>query len=730
MSRNPHANSGSSHWILRTVLLLISVLAFPPFASAQGAAGNGVKGWSYYISLDHQGYTSDPVDACQKTAKNHMNSELVDMRPSIHAAHSSLMYDCKYYNFVRAVGPQEIPPQWYGSTEFYCEYPYEKREPGICVKKPERPAPPPSGGGAPGGGSGGPPGGCGTGAPGGCVGNPVFISSGGKIQTETDFTSNGSWPLRVNRTYRTLRENSVGSQSAGQAWSFSFDRLFYISASSSGRPTTINVIDGDGSYFRFYWDSSQARYQSSFDKKASLEPLDASLTEWTFTHPNGRIDRFKKFYSGDHTFERYLMVSTQTLDGQAAFFTYRPESLNLQTISEGTGRELRLEWTSYAVSSISGPEGSVRYSYDWLEMPGSWTEAPFTKRLIAVEYFDAAGNSVGKKDYHYEDPHNRYLLTGITDENGTRFANFTYDDNGRAILSEHAGGAVRHTFAYPDDKTRVITDPLGTARTFTITDFNAGGVITGQSLPNGTGLSGGAKKLTFSWAMMASQTDFNGNKTCYLNDLDRGVETTRVEGLSDSAPCPYEATEPLSATDSRRITSRWHPDFAAPTAVAEPRRIITHLYNGQRDATGNVVACAGNATLPNGKPIAVICRKTIQPTSDLNGEKGFAAQTAGAPRAWTYTYNGRGQLLTSTGTANSKGRAETEVRTYYEDTTASHSVGDLASITDAAGERTLFLEYTNSGMPARVRRANGQTISLEYGPRQRLVRACQIFCVA
>ena len=56
------------------------------------------------------------------------------------------------------------------------------------------------------------------------------------------------------------------------------------------------------------------------------------------------------------------------------------------------------------------------------------------------------------------------LLTGITDENGVRFATWTYNCAGLVISSEHAGQVERYTFSYPGDRvgatsSTVVTDP-------------------------------------------------------------------------------------------------------------------------------------------------------------------------------------------------------------------------------------------------------------------------------
>src|SRR4029077_2282190 len=49
-------------------------------------------------------------------------------------------------------------------------------------------------------------------------------------------------------------------------------------------------------------------------------------------------------------------------------------------------------------------------------------------------------------------------LTGIVDESGARFATFGYDTQGRAVSTEHAGGAERKTFIYTSPSATTITD--------------------------------------------------------------------------------------------------------------------------------------------------------------------------------------------------------------------------------------------------------------------------------
>jgi RHS repeat-associated protein len=168
-------------------------------------------------------------------------------------------------------------------------------------------------------------------------------------------------------------------------------------------------------------------------------------------------------------------------------------------------------------------------------------------------------------------------------------------------------------------------------------------------------------------------------------------------------------------------STQWHPDWPLKSAIAEANRITTYVYNGERGADGQVAHCAGDATLPNAKPIAVLCSKTIQATTDNNGTLGFAAAKTGTARSWQYTYNSVGQMLTRSGPADASGNVDALRLIYYADTSESHTIGDLASATNGAGEMTVIREYSKDGLATNIRQPGGQTIKLVYGPRRRLV---------
>lgn len=442
--------------------------------------------------------------------------------------------------------------------------------------------------------------------------------------------------------------------------------------------------------------------------------MSTEYDDWLLTTADGRVERYKK------TNGVFQMISSHSADGDTTTYSYDADN-RLVLISDDYGRSVKINWQGSEVDSIEGPRGSVRYQYEQAAVPGQDAITGMA-RLDAVHFHDSNGTLISSKRYHYEHESNRYLLTGITDENGARFATYAYNEFGSTILSEHAGGVGRYTFDYSSESARRITDPLGTERILNVSyQFNdTRGRITSESQPAGAGCSASASALTYtSDGDVASSTNFNGQKTCFVTDPSRGLETRRISGLPADMSCPAGVSG--SAFKTARMTStQWHPDWPMKSAVAEANRITTFVYNGERDANGQVARCTGEATLPNGKPIAVLCSRTVQATTDTTGTLGFSATKMGAPRTWQYTYDSRGQLLTKTGPADGRGNIDLTRLAYYADTTDSHTNGDLASVTNAAGEATEFREYSKDGLATHIKLPNGQIIKLEYGPRARL----------
>jgi len=241
----------------------------------------------------------------------------------------------------------------------------------------------------------------------------------------------------------------------------------------------------------------------------------------------------------------------------------------------------------------------------------------------------------------------------------------------------------------------------------------------GVSQPGGAGCSASSNTITYDGAgNVTSRTDFSGLKTCYANDPTRNLETARIEGLAAAGACPADVTAAAPATGQRKTATQWHPFWHLEARRAEPKRITTWVYNGQPDPTGGnaVATCApADAKLPDGQPIAVLCKKVEQPTTDTSGTAAFAAASDGLARTWTYTYNAFGQVLTENGPRTDV--ADTTTYTYYPDTTGTWTRGDLKSVTNALGHTWNYTQYDKAGRLLAASDANGTPLTFTYTPR-------------
>jgi YD repeat-containing protein len=162
-----------------------------------------------------------------------------------------------------------------------------------------------------------------------------------------------------------------------------------------------------------------------------------------------------------------------------------------------------------------------------------------------------------------------------------------------------------------------------------------------------------------------------------------------------------------------------------PTAIAEPLRKTTYVYNGDSGVT-----CGFKAD--NTTPVpGVLCRKTVQATTDTTGGAGLSATGTGTPRVWHYTYNQNGSVLTMTAPPIQTAGTPVTTYTYHANnatcaTTAPGSSaigcrGQIASVSNTLGQTTQITDYNAHGQPLTVIDPNGLITTMTYDPRQRLL---------
>ncbi|ODB88470.1 hypothetical protein A3196_12810 [Candidatus Thiodiazotropha endoloripes] len=255
----------------------------------------------------------------------------------------------------------------------------------------------------------------------------------------------------------------------------------------------------------------------------------------------------------DNTVENYdddgrLVISTNQ-SGQNTQFSYDGEG-RLQTVTGHYGDTLTYAYDNAGfLTTITTPDGDLEYDYD--------TEG----RLASVTYPDN-----NTRQYHYEDPDFPYHLTGITDENNDRYATWAYNDDGKAVLSEHANSAERFEFTYNADGTTTVTDATGAERIYHFVVKQGQMKVDHIEGDRCTTCSGGdIQAYTYdSDGFIASKTDWNGNTTTYIRD-DQGRELSR--------------TEASGTPQARTITTTWDTALNKPLTVTEPEQRTEYNYD-------------------------------------------------------------------------------------------------------------------------------------------------------
>lgn len=382
--------------------------------------------------------------------------------------------------------------------------------------------------------------------------NPINAGTGNKFQLEVDYAAVSAFGLSFQRFYNS--NDSVISTRIGQHWRGNYDRVVEVVDVS-----TVEIIRDDGKVLTF---------NLSGNNWVPDADITAQLVELT---DGGGVRTGWRYTTSDDTVEDY------NIDGQLITITNRAglsQTLSYDVTSVDGGDD-----NSDTLDKVTGPFGrTLSFTYDGNGRIATMTDPgagiytygyDANGNLLSVAYPDETpGNSTDnpQRQYHYENVSFLYALTGITDETGARFSTYAYDTQGRANMSEHAGGDGRVNVVFNIDGTSTVTDAIGNVRTYHFDVLH--GVVKIAQIDGGPCTSCGQIQNTTYDAngFIASQNDFNGNVTTFVNDA-RGLELSRTEAVGTS--------------EQRTITTEWHPTFRLPTMITEPGKITTFTYDAQ-----------------------------------------------------------------------------------------------------------------------------------------------------
>jgi len=406
-----------------------------------------------------------------------------------------------------------------------------------------------------------------------CVGNPVNPATGNKYQIETDYSSSNLSTFLFRRmsstesTYWEETRDPAQLAPMGKTWRHNYSaKIEPILSRPDGVTmlTDASVIRSDGR--RLHFTLTNGVWVSDADvveQLTSLYDINNNLIGW-------------QLYTTDNQTELYdpegKLLSITLLNGQAFTLEYDvavvdggDDDLNtLDSVTDPFERTLTFTNNNGRIATMTDPAGEIyTYAYD------------VNDNLISVTYPDetpADSNDNPQRIYHYEAINFPNHLSGITNENGVRFATWAFDTEGRAILSEHAGGVDRVELVYYNNiytgvVTTTVTDSAGHVQTYHIQ--NHLGVRNVFQIDGGPCTSCGGQNLNKTYdanGFVASRTDFNGNITTFIND-SRGLQISR--------------TEAVGTAEERTITTEWHAIFRLPTKITEPGKITNFTYDPQ-----------------------------------------------------------------------------------------------------------------------------------------------------
>ena len=563
------------------------------------------------------------------------------------------------------------------------------------------------------------------------VGNPVTAAVGTKVETETDYRGTGG--LVFTRHYHsfafpdpvTLAQDGHSQLQLGYAWRSNFDKRVVPVGNSGSGINALTFPDGQIQYFN----TLGTEILNYNDARASLATLPGG--GYVYQGPD-----VVETYRADGRLQSITRRSGETLtlaygnspgmhvdkNGDPTDEKFPPNAVLLQSVTDSYGNALSFAYSAPGkLVAMTDPSGArTLYRYDF---PASYDFPAPNDNLASVTYPDGRSRS-----YRYAEAANLpsgysvvlvHALTSIVDENGSLYGTFKYDANSRVLSSEHALGTQRYQFTRPDATTTHVTDPLGTARTYTFQVVDGITRLSANSLTGGAGFGVGIQNQTYdATGNVLSKTDFNNSTTCYAYDTARNLETVRVEGLPSATSCTQvTGTGAALPAGSRKILTTWHPRWRLPASTSEPNRRTTFVYNGDAScAPASAVIADGSA---NGQPIGVLCTKTVQSTNDADGSQGFAASLQGQPRTWNYAYDKHGHVLTADGPRIDASDI-TATAYYADDDPDAGKRGNVATITNALGHVTSITAYNAHGQPLTIVDPNGLTTTLGYDPRHRL----------
>ena len=503
------------------------------------------------------------------------------------------------------------------------------------------------------------------------VGNPIVLSTGNKIESETDFASGGEQGLYLERTYN---HDWSGYGLFGGHWQSNFDYKLTFGTMAIdacyprpgggtcgiGSNTIIYAWRPDGRTIKYIKQADGIFYE---DKPGPISTI-VKQADGSFLLSDDMFNR-------EHYSSAGYIADIQ--DDHNIGWTFSYNGTYPTKVTHTSGRYVQFTWTGTQLTSVRDPAGNY-YGY-------AYSANIFGTGLNRLSAVSMPGTPATSVAYHYELATDKGALTGKS-INGVRYSTFAYDGNGYAIRTEH-NGQDKVTLSYTPGAngllTVVETNPLGKQTTYTFVD---GKPTTTTGHPSTYCPGSLYSEVTYDangYPQLVS--DFNGNDTKYTYNA-KGQLLTKTEAYGTAI--------------ARTTNYVWDGHNRIYTIEVVGQSLTTYNYGGDQRL--------GSIT-----------------TRNLSAN-GVANQTR--TTSYTYSYYGPpggggsqqlGMLHVMTVDGPIPGAGDSVTYTY-------DALGNLTAISNGLAQTVSYSSYNGLGQPGRVTGINGAITDLTYDARGRITR--------
>ncbi len=500
------------------------------------------------------------------------------------------------------------------------------------------------------------------------VGDPINAANGNEMLAESDYIPASASLVAFGRSYNSGAGPMALYMAPGWSHTYSYRAVFPDDGS------TVVMLRPDGSSATFTL--AGGVYSGPSYETGTLLGTFASgkVTALKYVRPDGTIEQ----YAGAGSAAGNLTSITY---GQGGVVTLTYSGNLLLKVQDDRGHLLSLAYGgpsgNAVLTKVTLPDNSVVvYGYD---TPGRLTSVTYPGSAVRTYQYPAWAVNGQLNSL-------RYKLTRVVAENGKPVVNVAYDGAGHATASWAGTGNADLTQVSYGSSSATVTDALGVVSqmNFMSVDGTPRAFVTSNVRTCTNGCAGGDLFEYDSRGNVSGLTTKQGLKTCLAYSAPRNLPTLVVEGLQSGTNCSDALASPPG--DARVRTYQWHASYAVPMTVTGPQ--VKTLYN--YDTAGRM-----------------LLRADLE-TNDFSGASGASAQTIGASRTTSWTYDAKGSV-----TSIKAPRSDVNATTTY----AYDASENLVSITDPVGLVTTYDNYDANGRPGLVTYPNGLQSSLSYDAR-------------